>query len=259
MAAPAQLLRAADAGVPRPDAVRGDDPPGGAADRAPGVRRAAQPQLPFRPQGLFGRRDRPGHPGPSRRRRPAGRRARRRVPRQERRRHAPGLRLLPRRPADRHRVGALALRVLGGLPPRAGRPLRGDAVPGRGPARGRPGLGRPRPRRGRPGGGDAEGRHLGTAVRPGPRGALRPPGRPRAGHGAGRRRAAGGAAGARRPVRPAGERAEFRFDTYVEFDSECLLVVDVDPVGPDPTRTVRVEVRQKGATAARATLGMRLS
>ncbi|GLY44385.1 adhesin [Amycolatopsis sp. NBRC 101858] len=54
-------------------------------------------------------------------------------------------------------------------------------------------------------------------------------------------------------------RADFRFDTYVEFDSECLLVVEADEPGPDRTRTVRVEVRQKGATAASGTLGMRLS
>jgi hypothetical protein len=54
-------------------------------------------------------------------------------------------------------------------------------------------------------------------------------------------------------------RANFSFDTYVEFDSECLLVVEPGPAGPDRTRTVRVEVRQKGATAAHGTLGMRLS
>jgi hypothetical protein len=53
--------------------------------------------------------------------------------------------------------------------------------------------------------------------------------------------------------------AEFRFDAYVEFDSECLLVVEADKAGPDRTRTVRVEVRQKGATAATGMLGMRLS
>jgi hypothetical protein len=53
--------------------------------------------------------------------------------------------------------------------------------------------------------------------------------------------------------------AEFRFDTYVEFDSDCRLVVEADAVGPDGLRTVRVDVRQKGASAAYGTLGMRLS
>jgi hypothetical protein len=52
---------------------------------------------------------------------------------------------------------------------------------------------------------------------------------------------------------------EFRFDAYVEFDSDCRLVVEADDAGPDRTRPVRVDVRQKGATAAHGTLGMRLS
>ncbi len=54
-------------------------------------------------------------------------------------------------------------------------------------------------------------------------------------------------------------RADFRFDSYVEFDSECLLVVDADPAGPGRTRTVRVDVRQKGASAAGGTLALHLS
>ncbi|MEO6083044.1 MAG: ScbA/BarX family gamma-butyrolactone biosynthesis protein [Umezawaea sp.] len=54
-------------------------------------------------------------------------------------------------------------------------------------------------------------------------------------------------------------RAEFEFGSYVEFDSNCQLVVEADDAGSDRTRTVRVEVRQKGATAAHGTLGMRLS
>ncbi|WP_244180782.1 ScbA/BarX family gamma-butyrolactone biosynthesis protein [Amycolatopsis pretoriensis] len=52
---------------------------------------------------------------------------------------------------------------------------------------------------------------------------------------------------------------DFRFDQYVEFDSECVLVVDADPAGPGRNRFVRVEVRQKGATVASGTLGMHLS
>ena len=53
--------------------------------------------------------------------------------------------------------------------------------------------------------------------------------------------------------------ADFRFDTYVEFDSDCRLVAEAGPAGPDRMRTVRVDIRQKGATAAHGTLGMRLS
>lgn len=53
--------------------------------------------------------------------------------------------------------------------------------------------------------------------------------------------------------------AEFRFDTYVEFDSDCRLVAEADSAGPDRLQTVRVDIRQKGATAAHGTLGMRLS
>lgn len=52
---------------------------------------------------------------------------------------------------------------------------------------------------------------------------------------------------------------EFEFGSYVEFDSDCRLVVVADGTGSDRTRTVRVEVRQNGATAAHGTLGMRLS
>ncbi|MFC4084956.1 ScbA/BarX family gamma-butyrolactone biosynthesis protein [Amycolatopsis samaneae] len=54
-------------------------------------------------------------------------------------------------------------------------------------------------------------------------------------------------------------RADFEFGTYVEFDSECLLVTDAGAADPDRTRTVRVELRQRDATAARGTLEMRLS
>ena len=54
-------------------------------------------------------------------------------------------------------------------------------------------------------------------------------------------------------------RADFRFDSYVEFDSECLLVAEADAAGPDRSRTVRVDVRQKGTTAASGTLRMHLS
>lgn len=53
--------------------------------------------------------------------------------------------------------------------------------------------------------------------------------------------------------------AEFEFVSYVEFDAECLLVVEEVAVAVDGTRIVRVTLRQNGAVAAIGTLGMRLS
>lgn len=53
--------------------------------------------------------------------------------------------------------------------------------------------------------------------------------------------------------------AEFEFENYVEYDAECLLVVEECDVAADGTRIVRVSVRQKDAVAAVGTLGMRLS
>ncbi len=53
--------------------------------------------------------------------------------------------------------------------------------------------------------------------------------------------------------------ADFDFRTYVEFDAECLLVVEEVDVAEDGTRIVRVTVRQNGTIAATGTLGMRLS
>jgi hypothetical protein len=54
-------------------------------------------------------------------------------------------------------------------------------------------------------------------------------------------------------------RAEFEFESYVEFDADCLITAEELEVAADGARVVRVVFEQNGDTAAVGTLAMRLS
>jgi hypothetical protein len=54
-------------------------------------------------------------------------------------------------------------------------------------------------------------------------------------------------------------RAEFDYESYVEFDADCLVTAEEVEVAADGARVVRVVFEQNGTTAAVGTLAMRLS
>lgn len=54
-------------------------------------------------------------------------------------------------------------------------------------------------------------------------------------------------------------RSDFHFDKYVEFDTECLLLVEDCEVAADGAHVVRVTAQQDGVTVASGTLAMRSS
>lgn len=53
-------------------------------------------------------------------------------------------------------------------------------------------------------------------------------------------------------------RADFDFDTYVEFDEPCLVIADEDQDAPEGTRVINVTFQQDGTTVASGSLEMLL-
>lgn len=51
-------------------------------------------------------------------------------------------------------------------------------------------------------------------------------------------------------------RGDFALQRYVEFDQPCLVFAELDSIGDDRTRTIRITFEQDGHTAAEGTLGL---